>query len=85
MPLMMFMFGSLPFVVLSSVMKYATVIISVVGSPPHWWGALLSEGSLSLNPLWNHWMIHQNCSNQMRVINGDLFIFLILVFPCGPC
>ena len=44
---------------------YATVIISAVGSPPHSWGALLREGSLSLNPHLTHWMVHQNCNNQM--------------------
>ena len=59
----------------------ATVIIFAVGGPPHSCGALLREGSLSLNPPLIHWMIHQNCNNQMGVINGDLFIFPIPVFP----
>ena len=59
----------------------ATVIISPVGGPPHSWGALLREGSLSLNPPLTHWMVHQNCNNLMGVINGDLFIFPVLVFP----
>ena len=43
----------------------ATVIISAVGGPPHLLGALLREGSLSLNPHLTHWMVHQNCNNQM--------------------
>ena len=44
---------------------HATVIISAVGSPPNLWGALLREGSLSLNPPLTHWMLHQNCNNWM--------------------
>ena len=44
---------------------HATVIISAVGGPPHSWGALLREGSLSLNPPLTHWIVHQNCNNWM--------------------
>ena len=44
---------------------HITVIISVVGGPPHSWGALLREGSLSLNPHVTHWMVHQNYNNWM--------------------
>ena len=52
---------------------HATVIISGVGGPPHSWGALQREGSLSLNPHLNHWMVHQNCniwigSHQWRLV-----------------
>ena len=36
----------------------ATVIMSLLGSPPHLWGALLGAGPLSLNPV--HWMVHQS-------------------------
>ena len=56
-----------------AIIIHATVIISAVGGPPCLWGAELREGSLSLNPPLNHWMCHQNCSNQMGVINGNLF------------
>ena len=45
---------------------HATVIISTVVGPPCLWGALLREGSLRLNPHLTHWMIHQNCNNQME-------------------
>ena len=58
-----------------------TVIISAVGGPSHSWGTLLREGSLSLNPPLTHWMVHETCNNQTGVINGDLLIFPILVFP----
>ena len=37
---------------------HTTVIISAVGGPPNLWGALLREGSLSLNPHLTHWMVH---------------------------
>ena len=40
------------------------------------WGALLREGSLSLNPHQNHWMGHQNCSNQMGSSMVTLLYFL---------
>ena len=62
----------------------ASVIISAVGGPPHSWGALQREDSLGLNPLLTHCMVHQSCNNWMGVIDGDLFIFLILVFPGCP-
>ena len=62
----------------------ATVIISAVGGPPHSWGALLRESSLSFNPHLTHWMVCQNCNNQIWVINSNLFVFLILVFPGCP-
>ena len=44
---------------------HATVIISAVGGPPHSWGVLLREGSLSLNPHLIHWMVPQSCNNWM--------------------
>ena len=44
---------------------HATVIVSAVGGPPHLWGALLREGSLSLNPHLTHWIVHENCNNWM--------------------
>ena len=44
---------------------HATIIIPAVGGPPHLWGTLLGEGSLSLNPHLTHWMVHQNSNNQM--------------------
>ena len=59
---------------------HATVIISSVGSPPHLWGVLLREGSLILNPLWNHWMVHQNCSNQMG--GSSMVTFLSFISLC---
>ena len=43
----------------------ATVIMSLLGSPPHLQGALLGEGSLSLNPCLIHWMVHQSCNIQI--------------------
>ena len=43
----------------------ATVIMSLLGGPPHLWGALLGEGSLSLNPHLTHWMVHQSCNIQI--------------------
>ena len=46
---------------------HAMVIASSIVDPPHSWGALLREGSLSLNPHQNHWMHHQNCSSQIGV------------------
>ena len=61
-----------------------TVIVSFLGGPPHLWGAVLGEGSPSLNPHLIHWMVHQSCNIQMVVINGDLFIFPLLVFPGCP-
>ena len=42
-----------------------TVIVSLLGSPPHLWGALLGEGFPSLNPHWIHLMVHQNCNIWM--------------------
>ena len=60
---------------------HASVILSPLGGPPHSCGALLREGSPSLNPHLTHWMVHQSYSNRMGVIYGDLFIFLIFVFP----
>ena len=62
----------------------ATVIISLLGGPPHSWGALLGEGSPSLNPHLIHAMVHQSCYIWMVGINGDLFVFPILVFPGCP-
>ena len=44
---------------------HVTVIISAVGGPPHLWGALLRESSLSLNPPLIKWMVHHNCNNWM--------------------
>ena len=43
----------------------ATVIVSLLGGPPHSWGALLGEGSPSLNSHLIHWMVHQSCNTQM--------------------
>ena len=36
----------------------ATVIVSFLVGPPHSWGALLGEGSSSLNPHLIHWMVY---------------------------
>ena len=44
---------------------HATVTILAVGGPPHSWGTVLREGSLSLSPHLTHWMGHQNCNNWM--------------------
>ena len=60
---------------------HATVIISAVGGPPHSWGALLKEGFLSLNPHLTTGLFIRTVIIRWGVINGDLFIFLILVFP----
>ena len=43
----------------------ATVVMSLLGGPPHSWGALLRQGCLSLNPHLTHWMVHQSCNNWM--------------------
>ena len=43
----------------------ATVIVSLLGGHPYLWGALLGEGSPSLNPCLIHWMVHQSCNIQM--------------------
>ena len=43
----------------------ATVIMSLLGSPLHSWGALLGDGSLSLNPHLIHWMVQQSCNIWM--------------------
>ena len=43
----------------------ATVIVSLLGGPSHLWGALLGEGSPSLNPYLIHWMVHQSCNIRM--------------------
>ena len=40
----------------------ATVIVSLLGGPPHSLGALLGECSPSLNPHLIHWMVHQSCN-----------------------
>ena len=42
-----------------------TVILSLLGGPLHPWGALLGEGSSSLNPHLIHWMVHQSCNIQV--------------------
>ena len=44
---------------------HATVIISAVGGPAHLWGAVLREGSFSINPPLTYWMVYQNCNNWM--------------------
>ena len=46
----------------------AIVTVSSEFSPPHSWGALLEEGSASLNglsPLLNHWNGHLNCKSPL--------------------
>ena len=60
--------------------KCAMVIVSSIVGPPHSWGALLREGSFSLNPHQNHWMHHQNCSSQIGLINGDSSVLSVLMF-----
>ena len=42
-----------------------TVIVTLLGGPPHSWGALLGEGSPSLNPHLIHWMVCLSCNNWM--------------------
>ena len=54
----------------------ATVITSVLGGPPHLWGALLREGSLSLNPHLTHWKVHQSCNK----LGGESLIVACLCF-----
>ena len=43
----------------------ATVAVSLLGGPPHAWGALLGEGSPSLIPHLIRWMLYQSYNIQM--------------------
>ena len=56
----------------------ATAIMSVLGGFPHLWGALLREGSLSLNPHLTHWMVHQSCNNW---IGGSSMVTCLYFLP----
>ena len=41
---------------------WATVTVSLLGSPPHLWNDVLGEGSFSLNHLLSCWPVHQSYS-----------------------
>ena len=57
----------------------ATEIVSLLGGPPHSWGALLGEGSPSLNLHLIHWMVHQSCNIWMA---GHQRCLVYISYPC---
>ena len=60
--------------------------ISSVFGHPYSWGALLREGSASLNglsPLLNHWNGHLNCKIHLWSSIVTLEFLLVCALPCG--
>ena len=57
----------------------ATIIVSFLGGPLHLWGALLGEGSPSLNPHLTYWMVHQSFNIQMM---GHQWWLVYISYPC---
>ena len=41
---------------------WVTVMVSLLGSPPHFWNGVLGEGSSSLNHPLSCWPVHQSYS-----------------------
>ena len=49
-------------VIVRQSIMHVTVIVSSMNGPPCSWGALLREGSFSLNHLQSHWRCHPSCN-----------------------
>ena len=59
---------------------HAMVIVSCMGDPLHLWGALLREGSFSLNHLQSHWRCHWSYNN---LIGGSPIVTVLCFLSWG--